>query len=130
MAWCVARRPARGWYNDPVRPPRDGAGRDPLRPRRGPLMSTAAPPRLTSRLWLPLLVLIAALLAGAAVWYWPSDWEHHQRSVTILALAFGSLVLLAYWALFLAREPHWLRQAAAVVVLGGVAVLLLIVRDI
>jgi outer membrane protein assembly factor BamB len=78
--------------------------------------------RPSSRLWLPLLVLIAVPLAGAAVWYWPSEWAYSQRVITVLALGAGAIAVLAFWTLFLAQGPRWLRVGAVVLALAGGAV--------
>src|SRR5437868_2909794 len=83
-------------------------------------MSTAAATRPTHRLWLPLLVLIAAPLAGAAVWYWPSSWEHGNRFMALLGLALGSAVVLGFWMLFLSRFPKAVRLGTVAVVVLGV----------
>jgi outer membrane protein assembly factor BamB len=94
-------------------------------------MSTAAAPRPSSRLWLPLLVLVVAPLAGAAVWYWPSDWGHGQRFLTLLALGAGSALVLAFWLLFLARGPRWLRVGVVILAwAGGAAFLWAGVREV
>ncbi len=94
-------------------------------------MSTAAAPRPSSRPWLPLLVLIIAPLAGAAVWYWPSDWGHGSRFLTLLALAAGAALVLAFWLLFLAHGPRWLRVGiVALALLGGAAFLTAGVREV
>src|SRR5689334_15508640 len=83
-------------------------------------MSTAAVRRPSVHLWLPLLVLIAAPLAGAAIWYWPSEWERAGRTVMLFAVALIALIVLAFWALVLARGVRWLSVATgAVVLLGG-----------
>ena len=67
-------------------------------------MSTAAS-QPSSRLWLPVLVLVAAPLGCAAFWYWPSDWDHGHRTLSVLSLAMLSVVVLAFWLLFLSRIP-------------------------
>jgi outer membrane protein assembly factor BamB len=83
-------------------------------------MSTAdAAPRSFFRDWFPFVVLLAAPLAGLAVWYWPSDWEPAYRVMALMALAAGSLLLLGVWLLFLSRFPLGLRAAAAVLVVAG-----------
>lgn len=71
--------------------------------------ATAAERRSFFRVWFPLLVLLVAPLAGVAVWYWPSAWEHGNRMVTLMALGAGALLLLALWLLFLSPFPKWLR---------------------
>jgi len=93
-------------------------------------MSTAAVPRPSSRLWFPLLVLIAAPLAAAAVWYWPSDWDHSHRFLTLVPLTGGALVLLAFWLLFLSRLPRWVRFAPVTLFAAVIAFLALSVREV
>jgi outer membrane protein assembly factor BamB len=94
-------------------------------------MSTAAVPRPSHRLWLPLLVLIAAPAVGAAVWYWPSDWDHANRFLTLFAVAMASVFVLGFWMLFLSRFPRPVRLATVGLAAGGaVAFLTFGVREI
>jgi outer membrane protein assembly factor BamB len=94
-------------------------------------MSTATAPRASHRLWLPLLVLIAASLAGAAVLYWPSEGDRANRNVTLLAVALASVLVLALWMLFLSRFPLAVRLATVGLVVGGGALFLAVgVREV
>jgi outer membrane protein assembly factor BamB len=100
-------------------------------PPGDPTMSTDAEPRPSHRLWLPLLVLLAAPLAAAAVWYWPSTWEHDNRFVTVMALALASVFVLGFWMLFLSRFPTGVRLGAVAFVVGaGVLFLTVGVREV
>jgi outer membrane protein assembly factor BamB len=92
-------------------------------------MSTTDMPHSSSRLWLPLLVLIVAPLAGVAVWYWPSDWDHGHRTLSVIALGMLSLVLLAFWLLFLSHLPQWQRLTPVALFVTGFAVLVLSTRE-
>jgi outer membrane protein assembly factor BamB len=92
-------------------------------------MSTAAAPR-SSRPWLPLLVLAAAPLAGAAIWYSPSDWDHGHRTLSVLSLALLSVAFLALWALFLAPWPRWMRLTPAVFLVAGAGALAASLREV
>jgi outer membrane protein assembly factor BamB len=93
-------------------------------------MSTAAVPQPSSRLWMPLLVLVGVPLAGAAVWYWPSDWDHGHRTISVQFLALLSVLLLGFWLLFLSRWPRWVRLTPVALLIAGVAVLAATLRDV
>jgi outer membrane protein assembly factor BamB len=83
-------------------------------------MSTAVEPRASTRLWPALLIVIVAPLVGAALWYWPSDWDYGQRTLAVLSLAGLTVILLAFWLLFLSRFPRGVRVApVALLVVGG-----------
>jgi outer membrane protein assembly factor BamB len=92
-------------------------------------MSTAAAPRPSSRLWLPLLVLIAAPAVGTAIWFWPSDWDHGHRNLSVLALAMLSCLVLAFWLLFLSRFPSGVRIAPVALLVVGSGAFALCVRE-
>ncbi len=92
-------------------------------------MSTAAAPR-PSRLWLPLLVLVAAPLGCAALWYWPSDWDHGHRTLAVLSLTVLSVLLLAFWLLILSRWPLWVRLSPVLLLLAGVGALAGATREV
>jgi outer membrane protein assembly factor BamB len=93
-------------------------------------MSAPAAPRPSSRLWMPLLVLVGAPLAGAVIWYWPSDWDHGHRTLSILALAMLSVLLLGFWLLFLSRWPRWVRLTPVVLLLTGAGALAASLREV
>jgi outer membrane protein assembly factor BamB len=93
-------------------------------------MSTAAVPRPSYRLWMPLLVLAGASLAAAAIWYWPSDWDYGQRTVSLMFLVLLSVLLLAFWLLFLSRLPRWVRLTPIVLFLAGAGALAATLREV
>jgi outer membrane protein assembly factor BamB len=59
-------------------------------------------------------MLIAGCAAGA-IWFWPSELEGHARVTGTIFVAAGAILLLAFWLLFLARYPRWLRLGTIVV---------------
>jgi outer membrane protein assembly factor BamB len=69
---------------------------------------------------MPLLVVVGAGLACAAIWYWPSDLPHMYRTLSVLALAMLAVVLLAFWLTLLSPWPRWLRLAPVVLLVAGV----------
>ncbi len=93
-------------------------------------MSTAAVPTPSHRFWFPLLVLIGTPLAGAMVWYWPSDWDHGHRFLTLLSLAGAGLILLSLWLLVFSRLPAWVRLPPVALVATALAVFLLSIREV
>ena len=70
---------------------------------------TADTPRRSSLYWVPLVVLVGAPLAAAAIKFWHSDWDHGHRNLSIIALGLMSVVVLAFWLLFLSRWPAAVR---------------------
>jgi outer membrane protein assembly factor BamB len=92
-------------------------------------MSAAPAPR-SSRLWIPVAVLLVAPAAGALVWYWPGDWEHALRTVTLMGLGAVALLLLALWLLFLSRFPGRVRLGLLALLVGGGAALAGSVREV
>jgi outer membrane protein assembly factor BamB len=79
-------------------------------------------PRRSSRLWFPTGVLLIATCAAVAIWFWPSELEGASRMAGTVLVAAVTVLLLAFWLLFLARFSRWLRLGAiAVFVAAGVA---------
>ncbi len=91
-------------------------------------MSSDAP--RPSRLWLPLLVLVAAPLACAAVWFMPNDWDHGHRTLTVLSLAVLAVIALALWLAFLSPFPRWVRLPPLVLLLSGAGAFAASVREV
>jgi outer membrane protein assembly factor BamB len=90
----------------------------------------AAP--VTHRYWLPIVVLLGALAAGLAIREWPSDdLEYGVRNLATLALGGLTVILLAFWLLFLSRFPAAVRLApAGALLIGSLAFLAFGVREV
>jgi outer membrane protein assembly factor BamB len=78
---------------------------------------------------MPLVVLIGAPLACAALWYQPTEWDYAYRTLSVLSLAMLSVIALAFWLLILSRFPNWARVTPVVLLLGAFGFFAAAVRE-
>lgn len=93
--------------------------------------ANARGPRRTHRLWLPILVLAAAVAAAAWLWNIPTDDLPRADRVTgSIGIGLLAGLLLFGWFLFLSRFGAWPRMTVSILVLALAGGAVASVRDV
>jgi outer membrane protein assembly factor BamB len=93
-------------------------------------MSVVAERRPVTRVWMPITVLLVAAAAVAVIWYWPSDWAHAYRSLSVMAVLLLTPLVLAVWLVFLSSLSRRLVLSVLSLAVAGVVGFALCVREV